>query len=225
MRNRITVCLTNWRRPELLRRLVGALAAQSLKPCLFLWDNGGGFQDDRIDWAVESSRNVLCWPRWLMASCATTEFCCIIDDDVELLTTDVLETAVERLLIYPEHTIVGVEGVTLVDGKPYQLGIHVRAGASEAMPDVVCDIVKGKFMLMRTCALHKGVPLGAVDQRREDDIAVSGLLADGQRGQHRCLPSLWPKIRLINAPHALWRQPGHFERRDVAASYYFPTAR
>lgn len=133
--------------------------------------------------------------------------------------------AVERLQGYPDHTIVGLEGVTLTDGKPYRDGQHVRVGSSDSMDDVVCDIVKGKFMLMRTRAIHKWVPLGALDERREDDIAVSGLMAEGRRGQHRCLPVLWPKIRLINAPHALWRQPGHFDRRNSASARYFQTDR
>ncbi|MEO8362017.1 MAG: hypothetical protein ABI672_18450 [Vicinamibacteria bacterium] len=217
----VTVCLTNWRRPEYLRRLIRQLREQSVKATIFLWNNGEAFScDDAIDWTVTSSLNQICWPRWFMASMASTEFCFVIDDDLELLDSQILKIVAERLMQAPESTIVGLEGVNLIKGASYLKSDHIRLGR-EGDGEIPCDIVKGTFMGFRTAAIRKRVPLMSFADSREDDIAISAYLAGGEPRGHICLRQIWPGVRLHDAPHSLWRKAGHFERRDAAARRFF----
>jgi hypothetical protein len=80
----LTVILTNYKRPENVRRLIKALSQQTVKPTLFVWDNSSeqDCDDPRIDWLIRSSQNAKCSPRWWMASHANTDFVLIHDDDL-----------------------------------------------------------------------------------------------------------------------------------------------
>ena len=79
----LTVCLLNWRRPDNLRRIIDALARQTARPAVFLWNNSGQpFRHDGIDCWIHNSRNSGCWPRWLLATQAETDFVASLDDDL-----------------------------------------------------------------------------------------------------------------------------------------------
>ena len=60
----LTVILTNYKRPENVRRLIQALSQQTVKPTLFVWDNSSeqDCDDPRIDWLIRSSQNAKCSP-------------------------------------------------------------------------------------------------------------------------------------------------------------------
>jgi hypothetical protein len=221
MKPQVTLCLTNWMRPELLRQTIDSILAQSIPSTLFLWNNGAEIRHSALSWVVNSSVNQMCWPRWFMASYACTEYVCVVDDDVQLRDSNVLETVLERVAEAPSHCIVGPEGVKLREGKTYRDAEHIRVSRAPSDRDTPCDLIKGEFMALRTSALHGTVLLADPRFYREDDIAVSALLARGRRGQHRCLTTIGHRFRLIDAPHALWRQEGHYERRQQACDHYF----
>ena len=218
----ITVCLTNWRRPQHLEDTIESLTFQSIKPTIFMWNNGPAFEHSGVNWTVSSSVNHACWPRWFMASYAQTEFVCIVDDDVILGDCDLLVDIMSRLSKCPLNCIAGVEGVNLISGKSYIECEHLRIPGGPGSRDVACDIVKGKFMMVRTSALRSHLRWIDPSECVEDDIVVSSYLAETRRKQHICLSSVGHRFNLVDAPHALWRKPGHFDRRQSAVLRYFP---
>ena len=103
--------------------------AQSVGVSLFLWNNSGTpFRDDRIAWQVDSSLNRFCWPRWLAASLAATEFVCVMDDDLIPVDDDVFRDALSWLATHGDRdTIIGPQGLVLDRTKTYREGAHVNA--------------------------------------------------------------------------------------------------
>lgn len=224
MKDALTVCLTNWRRPDHLRATVASLKRQSIRTVLFLWNNGPPIEQNDFDWVLDSSVNQACWPRWLMASFAESDYVCSIDDDLMLRDNSVLLDIMERVKGLPERCIFGPEGVNLIEGKTYKEAEHYVIEPTKREHDGACDIIKGKFMMMKTSALRSSVTLADPDACREDDIAISGLVAAGRRKQHLCLQSFAHRFENPALPHALWQREGHFERRDAAVARFFPSA-
>jgi hypothetical protein len=216
----LTIVLTNWKRSENLRLIIDQLLSQTLKPELFLWNNGDTFESPPIAWQVDSSRNVLCWPRWFMASMASTEFVAVMDDDLIFSDATVLEDAITFMRSLAPETIVGMCGLLLDPAKPYRDGEHRTSLPGE---DQVVDIVKGRFMLLRTDQLKKLrlAPDPSRDMLMGEDIHVSGALAEGRRGMH-ILPSLFAgRWKELPAPHGLVDMPDHWEYREKARQAVF----
>jgi len=215
----VTVCLLNWRRPQNLPKVLDSIERQTVKPVIFLWNNGEPFDDPRIRWQVHSSRNMGCWPRWFMASRATTEFVCSLDDDLALRDPYVLEDAAAFLAQCDDHTIIGPEGVRLVFSKPYRDCEHVVCPSQ----DTAVSIVKGRMMLFRRKALDRALLSTDYDVARDaDDIALSAMLATGRTGQH-IVPALF-RGRLEDLDQrgvGLNQRPGHHARREAARRKYF----
>ncbi len=215
----LTVVLTNWKRPKNLRMLLDALSCQTVKPDIFLWNNGAEFSHPVVDWQVDSSVNMLCWPRWWMASCAQTEFTCIMDDD--LMPTDgrLLQDMLKVLSKTSDATIVGLFGMNLLEGKEYRYCTQVRP--SDA--DQPADIIKGRFMMMRTSALA-AVPLQPRPERHSlmcEDIMVSGLLAKGMLARHLVPRGFVGRLKELSNEHSLYKMPDHFEHREKARKLFF----
>jgi hypothetical protein len=194
---------------------------QTVQPLIWAWNNGERANFLDVEWLVQSTVNKGCWPRWFMAIAAATEFLCIVDDDVVLNDAKVLSDAIEILRAYPDQTILGIEGVVLIPGLSYQECDHIRV-TDDWRPSITpCDIVKGKFMLMRASAVRENVMLQQLNTTSEDDIAVSAMMASGYCRSHICAGLLRGRFTLIEAPHAIWQRQGHFARRDVAIKKYF----
>jgi len=215
----VTVCLLNWKRPQNVPRVLDSLMAQTLRPTVFLWNNGKPFHDERIAWQVDSSENMGCWPRWFMASRAQTEYVCTLDDDLVLGDETILEDAVSFLAQRKEHTVIGPEGVRLVFGQPYRHCDHIAAPET----DKPVSIVKGRMMLMRRRALER-VPFSTAYEvaKDADDIAVSALVAGGKPNRH-VIPALF-RGRLQDLEEygvGLKERPAHHERREAARRKYF----
>jgi len=215
----VTVCLLNWKRPQNLPRVIDSLARQTAKPVIFLWNNGAPFRDERIRWQADSSQNMGCWPRWFMASRATTEFVCSLDDDLVLKDSYVLEDAIAFLGQCPEETILGPEGVRLAFSKVYKDCGHVACPSE----DTPVSIVKGRMMLFRRSALNRVRLATDFDVARDaDDIALSSMAAGGKAGRH-IVPALF-RGRLEDLDQlgvGLNQRPGHHERREAARRKYF----
>nr|WP_319565694.1 hypothetical protein [uncultured Rhodoferax sp.] len=156
-----------------------------------------------------------------MALTATTEFVCVIDDDVILNDSSIMEDAISILRDLPLNCILGIEGVVLKPRRSYLDSDHIRVGDDWRSQSTRCDIVKGKFMLMHSSALRADLKLDAMNFTLEDDIAVSAMLAHGRPLSHVCAGALRSRFTLLDAPNAIWRREGHFARREAACSRYF----
>jgi len=215
----VTVCLLNWKRPQNLAHVLDSVASQSIRPVIFLWNNGGPFRDERVRWQVDSSRNMGCWPRWFMASRATTEYVCSLDDDLILKDPYVLEDAIAFLAQCEDGTIIGPEGVQLAFSKSYRDCTHVACPAE----DTPVSIIKGRMMLLRRSALNRVSLTTAYDVARDaDDIAISAMVAGGKGAKH-IVPGLF-RGRLEDLEQlgvGLSQRPGHHERREAARRKYF----
>ena len=91
---------------------------------------------------------------------------------------------------------------------------------------IAVDIIKGRMMFLCTDALRSVNFAFTRDDIRGDDIAISGMLAHGQKGQHRVLRCLDGRIRELPAPFALCNTtlPGgasHYSRREAVRRRFF----
>jgi hypothetical protein len=217
--SRITVVLTNWKRPNNLKIVLDDLARQTAKPAIFLWNNGAEVRHPAIAWLADSSVNMACWPRWMMAGMAQTDFVCVMDDDLTFTDDRVLDDLMAALDARPEHTIVGLFGMKLDPAKEYRQGRQIRPSDT----DQAADIIKGRCMVMRTSALA-AVHLRPKPARHAligDDIFVSGTLAGGKAGMHVVPKGFMNRWKELPGDHGLYKQPDHWGYREQARRHAF----
>jgi GT2 family glycosyltransferase len=212
----ITILLLNWKRPENLRCVLDSIGIQTVRPIIFLWNNGGPFNHRLVDWQVKSPINACCAPRWSMGAMAPTRFVCSLDDDVALADNQVLSDLVDYMdKLSPRDCLVGAFGVILHPHKSYKNSQHLGARHGS---DTRVDIVKGRFLACSTETLRSVRMVLA----SEDDIELSSLVARGRPKYHR-LPGILGN-RLVNLPEhgvGLAQRPEHHSRREVARRYFF----
>lgn len=208
-----TVILTSYRRPENLAQLVADLRLQTLRPEIFIWDNGQQPNLPEVELVIRSSANLFCWPRWNMAAFASNAHCFIMDDDIRLQDRRLLEVAVEFLTNRPEVDLIGLQGVDYVPNAPYERCRHLRASPNV---DRTVDMVKGQFVGFRKeflCRLPILPPIGSSlnSPSVEDDIAASAC------AQVKVLPQcIFGKITSLQSQaHALCSRPDHLARRQA----------
>jgi hypothetical protein len=218
----ITVCLLNWRRPDNLQRILDRLAQQTVRPVIFLWNNSPPpFRHRAVDWQVDSGRNVLCPPRWWMASQAETELIMSLDDDLMPADDRLLEDVVAVARRQPADRAIGPYGVNLRPGRDYFPHHDVRCPSR----DVLCDIVLGRWLVVRTATLRSKVRLGDLcgDVGHEDDISLCGALAAGRRRYHLAASVFAGRLdQLPEGEEALFQRPDHQQRRNAARRRWFP---
>jgi hypothetical protein len=232
----VTVCLLNYRRYENIGPILDCLAQQTVSCQVWLWNNG----DVRIELAmgdgpktpvsehpivslvVDSNRNLGCFPRWPMLALSGTEFVATLDDDLMFKDDKVLADAVAACREECPDGIVGFEGWSEVPGRTYKQGRHHHGTTTGTR----CDIIKGRFMLMRRALLQK-VPLelptasdgGPSDglSHREDDIYVSLCVGGGRKDAH-CIPARLGKRWKELPQHgtSMAGTVGHYDARDRA---------
>jgi hypothetical protein len=220
----ITVCLLSWKRPKNIPILLDTIKAQKVESRVFLWDNGEEpVEDDRIDWIVRSSVNMLCWPRWFMACQADTEYVCTLDDDLCFKDHGVLGDGIEALETLDDHKIVGPFGRILSPAGLYSGGSNVWGSEEDRETNWPVDVIKGRHMVVKTRILRNRLPM-AIPPPPEDDIAVCGILAEGRRHQH-VRPHHYgyrlQRFRELPANDAIWKKPDHLDRRDETARSFF----
>jgi hypothetical protein len=105
-------------------------------------------------------------------------------------------------------------GICLEPEKEYRWCRHVTCPPT----DQPVDIVKGRMMVMRRSALLKNLRMAPC---REDDIAISAMMAGGRRQFHVCPGLFHGRVVGLPEPHALCNEPGHFESREQARRRFF----
>ena len=228
----VTVLLLNWKRPENIGKIMNCLRGQTLRPRLVLWDNGfsedGGIkfrsaegvlmpmeQHPAMDCVVYSGVNLRCFPRWWLASRCETEYVCSMDDDIILADERVLEDAVKAQRDLCPEGIVGPWGVRRVPGKSYKGWRHINGRSHK---DVRVDLIKGRFMCLRTDLLSRVPLLVPGAGHREDDIYVSLAISRGEPDFHLVPGVLGGRIKELGVQdgRAMALQPAHYEKRDEA---------
>ena len=220
----ITVCLLNWKRPRNLRRIIDRLGEQTLRPTIFLWNNSPEtFEHPAVDWQVDSSRNMLCPPRWWMAARARTPWVASLDDDLLPADRRVLADAVTVADAQPAERAIGPFGVNLRPGRPYFPHDNVRCPPC----DTPVDLVLGRCLIVRAGALRRALRLADLnayyDHGRGDDMAVCGALAGGRRRRH-LVPGMF-RGRFRELPvgrEGLEHHPSHAGGREAARKHWFP---
>ena len=186
---------------------------------IFLWDNSGASEVWEADWLVRSSRNAGCWPRWYLASQATTPLVATLDDDLlpadehffrDLTSAWQQEPAAGR--------IIGPYGVVLEPGKSYRRCSGRSTGGNSCIP---ADIIKGRVMLLAREDLRSVLPIAPANVLH-DDIAVSGLMAAGRTGHHRWARHFRHRLTELPDRHAMSSRPEHFAEREEMRRLYFP---
>ncbi|MCK4283138.1 MAG: glycosyltransferase family 2 protein, partial [Candidatus Brocadiae bacterium] len=226
----VTVCLLNWQRPENIGRVLDSIAAQTVKAQVFLWNNGdpvqfsqnGGPQRPIVEnplvaLEVQAGRNLGCFPRWWLASLAETDYVCSMDDDLTFKDKRVLEDAMAASGEECPDGIVGFFGWSQVEGKDYGRGRH-HNGTHKGTR---CDIIKGRFMLLRRALLAKvplEIPLLAGIEglsHREDDVYLSLCISGGRKDHHLVPARLGHRWKeLSQGGSSASSESGHYQRRD-----------
>lgn len=221
---RLTACLLHYRRPHNMPQVIESLMRQTHRPRIFIWNNSGepcGTWAQHADWLVDSSENKACLPRWWMAAQSPDDLIVMLDDDLALVDNRVLGDAVDAQLRYGEpNSIMGAWGVAFTHHR-YDGCEHVESRNVPAPYDYLpVDMVKGRFMVLHRRPLQE-LPLHSA-LINEDDIAINGMLADGQPERHKVLRMLGGRFKELPAPAAWSRRPGHEDSRQLARERFFP---
>jgi len=220
----ITVMLLNYRRSENIGPIMDCLQAQTARPEIRIWNNGtpllfnrGGtdlpiHQHEVVSLSVRPSQNLLCFPRWWLASLADTEYVCSMDDDILLRDERVLEDAMAACREECPDGIVGFFGATEVEGKGYK-GWRHHNGTSKGTR---CDMIKGRFMLFRRELLGRVPLLVPGLDHREDDIYLSLCISGGKPGAHLVPARLGKRwTELPQRGTSMASEGGHYQRRGA----------
>lgn len=216
-----TALLLNWKRPDSLKKTIESIRDQSVPIEIFLWNNN---PEDKtrydVDLQIDSSSNLVCWPRWFMAQYAQSEFVFSLDDDIyfkdEGVIDDCLIYANRFIASQSENIAIGLSGVRLLPQKGYWSSKHIYSPSMNG--DFAVDVLKGKFIFARKGAIV-GMPakpqsgLCLEEPHVEDDILISSHL------RHKIIPSfLHSRLcsRGNDDPCALYKQPEHEQRREKA---------
>lgn len=220
---RVTALLLNWKRPANFPLVIESIRKQSIPVSIWIWDNSGTLgsgEDFGADVVIRSSKNLLFWPRWMMAALSQTDYVFSLDDDLRLTDPELIQNCVSYMET-TEHEVdslmLGRTGVVLDSEKGYTQSTHVSAAAEQPSsappaPELEVNILKGQFLFMSREFLE-AVPMKPED---DDDIRMSA-------AAKRCIipPFMYGAFENLPDHDGLCEQSGHFERRNRAAQRYF----
>jgi GT2 family glycosyltransferase len=211
----VTVILLNWKRSENLKEIIKSLRSQSIPVEIFLWNNNkeDTFQYD-VDLQINSSKNLVCWPRWFLSTYASNEHIAVMDDDIIMSDDNVLKDCLDY--VKNKDTAIGYTGVILNENKDYWKSRHVIL---PSMGDTKVDIIKGRFMFLNKSFISnlKMTPKIIFDQHKiEDDIIISKELNE------KIIPDfLRGRFTNLTSNDALSNSRGHRERRSIVTEEMF----
>jgi len=206
---KVTAILLNWAREENLQKIISSLKSQTERPEIIVWDNAHSGTCPQGDFNIRSSdMNFMCWPRWLVASMAKTEYVMIMDDDVCPTSKDFIATCITESKKNPDK-IIGVEGRLASREAP-----HYHGAGLPKERDIPVNMVIGKFMFLERRLLEK-VPLVIPMwdwSMRGDDILISYYTGFNHILSHELLKRI---IYLPEGNKSLWKQKEHFIQREA----------
>ncbi|MFH1572346.1 MAG: glycosyltransferase [Acidobacteriota bacterium] len=218
----VTVVLLSWHRPQNIPLLLDCLAGQTLQPRVIIVDNGwgGAAEEDRlrlddhplVDLVIRHTKNLGCFPRWHAAAQTDCEYICTLDDDLLLADPRVLEDAIAAQEEECPDGIVGFYGWSGAPGRSYRRGRHFRGTKLGTR----CDIIKGRFMVLRRRLLERVPLLIPGVSLREDDIYVSLCISRGQPDYHLIPRRLGCRCKnLPGSNTGASAEPGHWLSRHT----------
>lgn len=217
MKSDVTAILLNWKRPDNLKRLIASIRSQTVQVEILLWNNSDNATTYDVDLQINSSTNLMCWPRWMLASYASAEYVFVMDDDIMPSDNHVVCDCINYCNKSP-LTAIGYTGVILNAKNDYWASKHLLHPNRHV--DTHVNIIKGRFMFMAKCLLNY---LTVVQQpsllgpRVEDDIIVSSTM------KTKVLPRFLVD-RLTELPEgnvSLKFQADHRQSRQDAVARYF----
>lgn len=237
----VTVLLMNYKRRENLNKIILALKSQTI-PCeIFVWNNAPEpFVHADVDWVLNSSDNVRCWPRWFMGTFAKNDYIMSHDDDLLITKEDALELLVKEyeekghkgMAIGPYGVILGRNNVyfpknVLAKGLQKLGSTGIPKHLSFPQKCVKVDIIKGRMIFFKKDELNNIpiLPEGPSSFVLCDDIVINAHLAHGALGHHLVTNKLNGKIQDIEdkgSSTGLWKShPNWKEMRNETAQYHF----
>jgi Glycosyl transferase family 64 domain len=196
----ITVILLSWKRPDIFNLILSELNKNKQINEIIVWNNNPEirFAGNSVT-VVNSSQNFYCVARYACALLAKNETIIFRDDDL-LFSAESIDMLISEYM-KDNSRIYGGRGRNVVDGV-YR--VEEVYGS--------CDIILGHFMLFSKALLSKvyGDILRLTPFYRGDDIAFSLL-----SGVKHAAFNLSPKPLGSSDSSSLWRQPGHFEARQM----------
>ncbi len=233
----VTILLTNYKRQNNLDIIISALRSQSIDVEIFLWNNAEeDFNDDRVDWIINSSRNVRCWSRWSMAPFARNKLVMTHDDDFFLRKNDAIELLVNDYeSSFEPGMAMGFTGVRLGEDLSYypnkmqkllrQKAKIYRGAKHLYLPkeNKTVDVIKGRLLL---CKREEITSLPIYEEGAEvfDDIYVSAFLAKWSRGRHMLTNVLNDSVEELeggDGQMALSQQQNWEDFRSSVSKKYF----
>jgi len=200
--NHVTAILLSWKRPQNMPRIVDELKRSPRVSEIVLWNNDPekNLQFSGVK-VINSPRNYHCLARYCMVPLAENNEILFQDDDL-VIRPEQLETIHAAYTRDPSR-IYGVAGRNIVNGLYSADVVHGE-----------CDIVLGQAMLFHRSLLHFALrPLGCIPADVTEDDIIFSLACNRQHFAVDVSPLETPGW---NDDVALWKVPGHFERRQRA---------
>ena len=217
MAKKATALLLSYSRQENLKKIIECLKRQSVEIEIFLWNNNP--EDSTkydVDLQINSSRNLMCWPRWFMANYSSSNYVFSLDDDFIFKDDFVIADCISHCEHQKNKGAIGFFGVHLNKEKSYWNSRHLNAGMSDKI-----DILKGRFIFCPKSLLRlneKPFDVSVENPRIEDDLFVSSLF------ENKTIP-LFLRNRFVNLPDhkgGLQSQNDHMKSREQNCHKYFP---
>ena len=207
-----TALLLNWKRQDRIPLTIQSIRKQDAGVKIWLWNNNpADTKSYDVDYQFNSPENFKCWPRWLLGSMVNTDYIFTLDDDLTITNPRHISNCISYIKSKPIDTILGFTGVILQRDKTYWQSPHINATPNK---DTRVDIVKGRFMFMRSSLLNSV----KLENEGQEDIKVSSY------SKNKFIPGIFHGCfhELPEGDESLWKQPAHNNNRIVAAMRYFP---
>lgn len=203
-----TALLLNYKRADNLRQTIISIRNQNVPIDIVVWNNGDKSERFDCELQIDSSDNLVCFPRWSMAQFAKTKYIFTLDDDIKFKDEKVIEDCIQN---YSTKNIIGFAGVNINynSTSPYTDGQGFTA--EEIIHTSGADIIKGRFMFMERSILTNLPLIFSREITREDDIYVSMMT----KKRHKVLKSLAGRfVELGRNGTGLDLDPDHYDLRN-----------
>jgi len=209
---KVTALLLNWKRPENMKAVIDGIRSQSVPVEIILWNNNPDDKTDyKADIQINSSENLICWPRWLMMAHAKGDYIFTNDDDLKLSDINVIQDCIDYL--DKRDCMIGYTGV-----KVYKSYFNAKHYSQPKQKDIKVDIIKGRFMFLKKQSLSRVPIIPYKIERVEDDILINHY----HKGDKILPAMLSGRFENLNeGDEAYSLQPGHKKSRDKITKKLF----